>query len=160
MSDGIDPFDAAREMLQHYIEQEHGFLSWLNVSIDEMTQDSLTMTVPYDEKLLNKPPSWMDASVEDASMHGGIAATLVDTAGGLALRPSLDDPIAGGVATINLNVNYLRGASSDMTAYAEVVRAGGSVGVSQILVESETPDGQVKPVAVGMGAYRLFQGGD
>lgn len=160
MSDGIDPFDAASEMLQHYIEQEHGFLSWLNVSIDEMTHDSLTMTVPYDDKLLNKPPSWMDADAEDASMHGGIAATLVDTAGGLALRPSLDSPIEGGVATINLNVNYLRGASSDLTAHAEVVRAGRSVGVSQILVESETPEGQVRPVAAGMGAYRLFQGSD
>ena len=91
---------------------------------------------------------------------GGILATLVDTAGGLALRPSLANPIEGDVATINLNVNYLRGASSDMTAHAEVVRAGRTVGVSQVLVESETPDGEVKPVAAGMGAYRLFQGDD
>ncbi|MFC7156033.1 PaaI family thioesterase [Halomarina halobia] len=141
---------AAKQFVQRHIEEEHGYLSWLGTTVEEFTYDSVTLRVPYDDKLTNptSPPT----------MHGGIAATLIDTAGGIALRPSLDDPIAGGVATINLNVNYLRRAAGDVTARAEVIRAGGSVGVSQVGVESETPEDGVKPVAVGQGAYRLFQG--
>lgn len=139
-----------KELIRYHIEQEHGYLSWLDISVEEFTAETITMTIPYDEKLTNttSPPT----------IHGGIAATLADTAGGVALRPSLSDPVNGGVATINLNVNYLRRASGDLTARAEVVRAGNSVGVSEMYVESETSDGTVKPVAVATGAYRLFQG--
>lgn len=120
------------------------------------------MTIPYDEKLTN--------TVSPPTIHGGIAATLIDTAGGIALRTMLDDPLAGGVATINLNVNYLRRASGDLTAVAEVVRAGGSVGVSTITVVSTDPEedsdvaARQSPssdwndaVATGQGAYRLFR---
>lgn len=141
--------DDVIEMVQQFIEQNHGYLSWLGVTVDEYTFDSMTLTIPYDEKLTNptSPPT----------MHGGIAATLIDTAGGLALRPTLADPIGGGVATINLNVNYLRRAAGDLTARAEIVRAGDSVGISRVTVESETPDDGAQPVAVGQGAYRLFQ---
>ncbi len=145
-----DSYEGARELLQRFIEEEHGYLSWLGTSVEEFAEGTVTLAVPFDEKLTNptSPPT----------MHGGIAATLIDTAGGVALRPTLDDPIEGGVATINLNVNYLRRAAGDMSATAEVIRAGGSVGVSQVTVTSETPNDGVQPVAVGQGAYRLFQG--
>jgi uncharacterized protein (TIGR00369 family) len=141
--------EAAREMVEYYIEEEHGYLSWLDVSVEDFTKDSITLSLPYDEKLTN--------TTDPPTLHGGIAATLADTAGGLALRPSLADPLNGGIATINLNINYLRRASGDLTAYAEVIRAGRSVGVSEIYVDSETPDGETQMVAAGMGAYRLFQ---
>lgn len=136
-------------MVQQFIEQNHGYLSWLGVTVDEFTFDSMTLTIPFDEKLTNPttPPT----------MHGGIAATLIDTAGGIALRPHLENPIGGAIATINLNVNYLRRAAGDLTARAEVVRTGNTVGISRVTVESETPDGEIQPVAVGQGAYRLFQ---
>lgn len=141
--------DGAKEMVEYYIEEEHGYLSWLGVTVEDFTKNSITLAAPYDEKLTN--------TTEPPTIHGGIAATLADTAGGLALRPSLADPLNGGVATINLNINYLRRASGDLTAHAEVIRAGGSVGVSEIYVDSETPDGETQMVAAGMGAYRLFQ---
>jgi hypothetical protein len=40
-----------------------------------------------------------------------------------------------------------------------VVRSGSTVGVSDVLVESPTPDGESdhETVAVGQGAYRLFR---
>jgi uncharacterized protein (TIGR00369 family) len=109
-------------------------------------------------------------------VQGGVASTLVDVAGGMALRGHLDDVVEDGMATINLNVNYLEQATGDLTATAEVVRAGNTVGVSEVLLESETPDGgeasearrtpsdepgesdgRGEPVAVGTGAYRLFR---
>ncbi|AKU07840.1 PaaI family thioesterase [Haloferax sp. Atlit-6N] len=161
--DMTDDFPAeAAAIVQRHIEDEHGYLSWLNTRVDAIERGRIVMTIPYDEKLTN--------TVSPPTIHGGIAATLIDTAGGIALRTMLDDPLAGGVATINLNVNYLRRASGDLTAVAEVVRAGGSVGVSTITVVSTDPEedsdvaARQSPssdwndaVATGQGAYRLFR---
>ena len=142
--------DGAREMVEYYIEQEHGYLSWLGVTVEEFTKNAITLSVPYDEKLTN--------TTEPPTIHGGIAATLIDTAGGIAQRTMLDDPVEGGVATVNLNVNYLRRASGDLRATAEVIRSGGSIGWSRVTVESDTPDdGFTHEVATGQAAYRLFR---
>lgn len=151
MDDDGDVPDGATEVIQHFLEHEHGFMSFLNVELESFEYGEAVLSVPFDEKLTNPttPPS----------MHGGVGSTLIDTAGSLALRPFLEDPIGGSMATINLNVNYLRPATDDLVATAEVVRAGSTVGVAQVLVESETPDDGVEPVAVGQGAYRLFQDG-
>lgn len=140
--------EGAVEMVRSAIEDEHGYLSWLNTTVEAVEPGRIVLRVPFDEKLTNptSPPT----------IHGGVASTLVDTAGGLALHTTLDDPITGGVATVNLNVNYLRRATADLTATADVVRAGSTIGVSEIVVESG--DGENEPVAVGQGAYRLFRG--
>ncbi|EJN58387.1 PaaI family thioesterase [Halogranum rubrum] len=149
------PADAA-QWVQEYIEDRHDFLAWLNTSVDHIEFGRVVMSVPFDEKLTNKPPSG-DVEPSTPQMHGGVAATLIDTAGGVAQRTTFDDPFSGGVATVNLNVNYLRRASGNLTATADVVRAGGSIGVSTITVESPTPDGDTEAVATGQAAYRLFR---
>jgi uncharacterized protein (TIGR00369 family) len=116
------------------------------------------MTIPYDETLTN--------TVTPPTIHGGVAATLIDTAGGIAQRTVLDAPLSGGVATINLDVNYLRRAGGDLTATAEVVRAGGTIGWATVEVESPVPNGDLgedadahptETVAIGGAAYRLFR---
>ncbi|ELZ33964.1 hypothetical protein C474_03355 [Halogeometricum pallidum JCM 14848] len=161
-ADGL-PDDAAA-FVQRYIEQEHGYLSWLGTEVNELESGRVVMTVPYDEKLTNttNPPT----------VHGGIAATLIDTAGGIAQRTMLDVPLNGGVATVNLNVNYLRRAAGDLRATAEVVRSGGTIGVSTVTVVSQIPDRvredneaferwegttEEEAVATGQGAFRLFR---
>lgn len=144
--------ESAAEMLQEFIEDHHDFLSWIGTQVDDISRGAVTMTIPFDEKLTNptSPPT----------MQGGIAATLVDTAGGMACRATLDDPFTEDVATINLNVNYLRRAGSDITARAEVIRMGGTIGWANVTVDSETPDGERKAVAAGQCAYRLFRNRD
>ena len=153
MTDSEIP-DQTTDLLQRYID-DHGYLSWLGTRVETMDYGTLVMTIPFDEKLTNTRPGDDDST--PSRIHGGIAATLIDTTGGIALRPFLDDPMNDTVATINLNVNYLRPAGGDLTATAEVIRAGKSVGVSSVTVESEAPDGEMKPVATGQGAYRLFR---
>jgi uncharacterized protein (TIGR00369 family) len=149
----VEPHDVPEEavaMLQEYLENEHTFLSWLGFTVDEFEAGRMVGTIPFDEKLTNP--------TEPPTVQGGVASTLIDVVGGIALRPYLADPIDDDLATINLTVNYLRPAAGDLTATAEVIRAGNSVGVSSVEVESETPDGETKPVAVGQGAFRLFRG--
>lgn len=148
----------ATEFVQQYIDERHSYLSWLGTRVEQIDYGEVVMTVPFDEKLTNKPPKGRDVDAESApQIHGGVAATLIDTAGGIALRPFLDDPFGGKIATVNLNVNYLRPATDDLTATAEVIRAGSTIGVSAISVESEGPDGDTRPVATGQGAYRMFR---
>jgi uncharacterized protein (TIGR00369 family) len=153
---GDEGFPAeAAAVVQRYIEQEHGYLSWLNTRVDAIERGRVVMTIPYDEKLTN--------TVTPPTIHGGVAATLIDTAGGIAQRTVLDDPVGGGVATVNLNVNYLRRAGGDLTATAEVVRAGGTIGVSSVTVEAPVPENgesasdEREAVATGQAAYRLFR---
>ena len=150
-----DVHERHREFLQSYIDEYHEFLSWLGTTVEHVGDGKMTMSIPYDDKLTTTRPNRDDRRPD---IHGGVAATLVDNVGGLALRTKLDDPYSGGVATINLNVNYLRPATGDLRATAEVIRAGSSVGVSAVTVVSTPPDGEPVEVATGQGAYRLFRG--
>jgi uncharacterized protein (TIGR00369 family) len=145
---------AVARLFEEYIEDRHGYLSWLGTRVDAVDYGRVEMSVPFDEKLTNEEPDLGDTP----QVHGGVAATLVDTAGAVAQRTLFDEPLEGGIATVNLNVNYLRRASGDLTATAEVVRAGGTIGVSTVTVEGPTPDGDDRhPVATAQVAYRLFR---
>jgi len=142
-----------REFLQTHID-DHGFLSWLGVQVDAVEPGRVVMRVPYSDELTNPRL----AGIENGrTVHGGVAATLIDTAGGLAVRSDLDDPLASGVATIDLNVSYLRPATDDMVATAETVRVGGTVGVAEVTVESAAGGDERAEVAVGRGSYRVFR---
>jgi len=132
---------------------EHGFLSWLDISVAAIERGHVTFEMPYDEKLVN--PS----SGSDGTIHGGVAATLVDTASGFALRTTFENPAEARLTTTDLDVKYLRPARDDLTVEADVVRAGGSVGVTDVTVSSNAPDGDCKAVAVGSTSYRLFREG-
>lgn len=150
--------DGAAEALQHYFDTRHEFLSWLGVEVEELEVGRAVMSIPYQSKLTNVPWEGSEAG-ERHPIQGGVASTLIDVVGGIALRPYLDDPIADGMATINLNVNYLRPAAGDLRAEAVVIRAGRSVGVSEVTVTGEVPGDGERAVAHGTGAYRLFRGG-
>jgi uncharacterized protein (TIGR00369 family) len=139
--------------LQSYIDEHHDFLSWLGTDVDSLEEGRIVMSIPYDARLTNARPGESERRPE---INGGVAATLIDTAGGLALRTTLGDPLEDGVATINLNVNYLERATGDLTATGKVIRSGGSVGVSEVTVESAI-DGESRPVATGQASYRLFR---
>jgi uncharacterized domain 1 len=149
-SEDLPPLpDEAKTLVQQRIEEEHGYLSWLNTRVETVESGRIVLTIPFDEKLTNS---------DGQTIHGGVAATLVDTAGGLVQRTSFQNPLDGGVATVNLNVNYLLPAEGDLRATGEIVRAGGSVGVSEMRVLSNT-DEQSDPVEVvaAQGSYRLFR---
>ncbi|MFB6093702.1 MAG: PaaI family thioesterase [Halanaeroarchaeum sp.] len=149
-----DVFDAedARAFLQQFID-DHGYLSFLDLQVESLTPGEIVMRVPYDEKLANQGRG-------QGNVHGGIAASLIDTAGGLAVHATLDDPLESGVATIDLNVSYLQPARGDLVATAEVVRVGSTVGVATVDVESTLPSGEQGLVATGRGSFRIFRPDD
>lgn len=144
----LDPLPAeAVSLIERRIEEEHDYLSWLNTSVDVVERGRVVLSIPFDEKLTN---------ADGGTIHGGVAATLIDTAGGVSQRTAFEDPFTGGVATVNLNTNYLRPATGDLRAEAEVIRSGGSIGVSDMTVTSAT-NGDRSEVVVGQGSFRLFR---
>ncbi|OYR83826.1 esterase, partial [Halorubrum sp. E3] len=84
----------AVELIKRRIEEEHGYLSWLNTSIDVVERGRVVLSIPFDDKLTNS---------DGGTIHGGVAATLADTAGGIVQRTAFEDPFSGGVSTVNLN---------------------------------------------------------
>ncbi|MFW5939192.1 MAG: PaaI family thioesterase [Halolamina sp.] len=162
MAEDLPPLpEGAEGFVRYAIEEQHGYLSWLGTEVGAVERGRIELTVPFDEKLTN-PAS-------RPTIHGGVAATLVDTAGGLALRLAAEDPLAVDVATVSLNVNYLRRATGDLHATADVIRAGSTIGVSRVDVTSTVPTdsdgdrdwgveaGEEQLVATGQPSYRLFR---
>ena len=144
----MDPLpDEAKTFVQRKLEDEHGYLSWLNTSVEVIERGRVVLSIPFDDKLTN---------ADGRTIHGGVAATLIDTAGGVVQRTAFEDPLAGGVATVNLNANYLRPATGDLRAEAEIVRSGGSIGVSDMTVTAAT-NGDSSEVVTGQGSFRLFR---
>lgn len=144
-------FDAedVQAFIQSYVD-DYGFLSFLDLQVEAVDDGEMTLRIPYDEKLTNH-------GAGEGNVHGGIAATIIDTAGGLAIRTTLDEPITAGVATIDLNVSYLRPARGDLVAEADVIRVGSTVGVAEVTVTCEDDEGERVEVAVGRGSFRVFE---
>ena len=69
------------------------------------------------------------------SVHGGLLATIADSALGCAIHTTL--PAGVGYTTIELHTNFLRAitvASGEITCAAEVIHAGGRIATAQAKV--------------------------
>lgn len=142
---------AARSVIEN-----HDFLSWLDVELVEFENGYAVLEMPHNDKLTNLVEG------SKGTIHGGVTASLVDTASGFALRTTFEDPLSPALSTTDLNVTYLRPARSDLRVEASVVRAGESMGFTDVSVFGTAPDGQQKEVVTGSASYRLFrdQAGD
>ena len=124
----------------------HDHLGDLGITIEDQHEGYVRLSLPHDDALTN-PGSDV--------MQGGVVATLVDHGGGAAIRTTLADPRESAHASTELNVSFVQPADGDLTAEAEVVRAGGSMGVVE--VEVTTDDGD-RTVAVGRVSLFLDRG--
>jgi uncharacterized protein (TIGR00369 family) len=135
-----------RERLTAEIEH-HGLFSWLDLSVVKLERGRVVFEVPFDEKFAN---------LSSGTVHGGITATVIDTASGFALRTTFDSPTEAALTTTDLNTRYVRPATDDVRVEAEVVRAGKTMGVTECEVTS-VHEGERKVVATGGTSYRLFR---
>lgn len=89
-----------------------------------------------------------DLSQPSGVLHGGVTATLIDTAMAFAVRTHLEDHEF--TATIDLTVHYLRPHSSGtIICTAKVVRAGKRIFTLSADVENE----EGKLIATGLSTY-------
>jgi uncharacterized protein (TIGR00369 family) len=117
------------------------FFTLLGLQIDEVRQDFCRMRLPF------RPELRTAAEV----VHGGAIASLIDSAGVVAVWSNVD-PRATRGATIDLTVNYLAAAMGvDLTAAAQVIRRGRSVVFVDVNVTSPTGEA----IAKGLVTYKL-----
>jgi len=83
--------------------------------------------------------------------HGGVVASLLDAAMGVAVRSAY----AGGegATTVSLTVNYLEPGRGSLVATGHVRRAGGSLASA----EAEVVDASGRIVAHGVGTMRILR---
>lgn len=125
--------------VNHWFLENHDHLRELGIEIVDQAEGDVTLRLLHQDSLANPGGD---------VLQGGVVATLIDHAGGAALRTTLDDPRETGHGTTDLNVSYVRPATGDLTAEASVVRAGGSMAVVRVDVTTTTDDGDVT-AAVG-----------
>ena len=121
---------------------------WLGLEIETVEPGRVVFHVPFDEKYVN---------IASETLHGGITATVIDTASAFALRTTMDEADDASLTTTDLNVRYVRPARDDVRVAAEVVRAGRTMGVTECEVTTRH-EGEEKVVATGGTTYRLFRG--
>ena len=81
-------------------------------------------------------------------LHGGVTATLIDTAMAFAVRTRL--PLEAATATIDLTVHYLRPLTEgNATCIAKTVRAGKRI----FTVSAEVFNDEGKLIATGLSTY-------
>ena len=91
----------------------------------------------FDEELLSSPIG--------SVAHGGATYSLADTVGGAAVI-SLTEAVA---PTVDMRIDYLAPTTRDLTAIAEVLRAGESVAVAAVEVSDAD-----RQVASARGVYK------
>ena len=95
-------------------------LGWLGASLEEIALDRAVLRLPYREEITNG----------SGTVHGGVLATLADTAIAFALSTNFDGKM--GFATSDLTIHFLRRARGDVFARARIVKKGERVNVGEV----------------------------
>jgi uncharacterized protein (TIGR00369 family) len=114
-------------------------LQWLQPTLEELDLDRCVLALKYRPELTNGSPT----------IHGGVLATLADTAVAFALSTNFDGKM--GFATTDLTIHFLRRAKTDVRASARILKKGKRVNVGE--VDIIDADGQ--PVARALTTFLL-----
>src|SRR6266508_1877503 len=112
-------------------------LRWLEPTLDELELDSCVLGLRYHPELTNGP----------ATIHGGVLATLADTAVAFALSTNFDGKM--GFATADLTIHFFRRARGDVWARASTAKKGKRINVGHV----EIVDAQGSAVARALTTF-------
>lgn len=97
-------------------------LQWLRPTLEELELDHCVLGLAYRPELTNGSPT----------IHGGVLATLADTAVAFALSTNFDGKM--GFATTDFTIHFLRRATTDVQAHARIIKKGRRVNVGEVAV--------------------------
>lgn len=113
--------------------------AWLGAKVLGAHEGMARVLLPYRRHLCNSR----------GMVHGGFVSTLADLAGAMALLSKLEaDQFT---ATIEMSVNFLKPARSDLTAEAQVLKRGSRVGTAFVQVR----DAQGTLTAAALVSYSI-----
>ena len=108
-----------------------------------MSKGYAEIILPYRNELCNF----------SGTVHGGFIASIVDSAGGIALMTLSD--VEKLVSTVELKLNFFKPVQQDIRACANILHKGGTLGVGHIEVKFDSDD---TLVAVGTATYFIKSG--
>lgn len=118
------------------------FLASLGVRFDRYEPDEVTLRLPFREELTN----------DGTFFHGGVIASVIDTAGAAAAWSNHDFDKGARASTIAMSVQYVGAAKrSDLLCHARTVRRGRELTFTEITATDD--DGEV--VAHAVQTYRI-----
>jgi len=123
---------------------ETPFVSLLGIEVLEASDGHAEARLPFGDSLRSNE--------HGSVMHGGVTYALADTVGGAAVI-SLSMDVS---PTVDMRIDYLAPATSDLHATADVIRHGSSL--SMVHVDLEDEDGE--PVATAQGTYKTSGQGE
>lgn len=126
--------------------QRSPFNEWMDLGVESVEPGRSVVTVPYDERLTNP----------GGVVHGGILASLMDVTAAATLLTERENPAEPSLATTDMSIRYLRPASGELRAVGRIERAGSSLGVAAVDVESATEEDGRKKVATGSVSYKFL----
>lgn len=129
------------------IEAPYAFQKTLGFEITSWTEGNCTLELPLSEHLGNRY----------GILHGGVHASLLDTAMGFAVSYTGDPDKRQLVMTLSLNVNYL-GVASTPRIFAKGIKTGGGRSTAFASGEITDENGQVIATATGVFRYRNSTG--
>ena len=116
----------------------------LSLRMDDIGDGFAVISLPYNEHLIGDPSTGV--------IHGGAVSGLMDTAGGAAVMSHPSNP--GGTATIDLRIDYMRGATPGqrVSAKATVYHITRNVAFVRAVA---TDDDAENPVATATGSFTV-----
>ncbi|MGB7052045.1 MAG: PaaI family thioesterase [Acidimicrobiales bacterium] len=118
------------------------YLASLGIVIDRYEPDEATVRLPFRDDLTN----------DGVRYHGGVIATVLDTAGAAAAWSNHDFDRGTRASTVAMSVQYVGACqTSDLLCHARVTRRGRDL----IFTEVTATDAEGKVVAQGIQTYRI-----
>ncbi|MEL7206836.1 MAG: PaaI family thioesterase [Actinomycetota bacterium] len=118
------------------------FMGLLGITFDRYEPDDVVVRLPFDERWTN----------DGVVFHGGVIATMLDTAGAAAAWSNHDFDRGTRASTVSMSVQYLAAAqSSDLVVSAHTVRRGREL----IFTEITARDEHGADVAHALQTYRI-----
>ncbi|MHB8438612.1 MAG: PaaI family thioesterase [Acidimicrobiales bacterium] len=118
------------------------YLSWLGLSFDRYEPDDVVLRLAFRAELTN----------DGTYYHGGVIATVMDTAGAAAAWSNHDFNKGTRASTVAMSVQYVGAAKrSDLVCHGRVVRRGKELTFTEITAT----DSAGAVVAHGVQTYRI-----
>jgi uncharacterized protein (TIGR00369 family) len=114
-------------------------LHWLQPTLEELELDFCVLGLRYRPEITNG----------SATIHGGVLATLADTAVAFALSTNFDGKM--GFATADMTIHFLHRAKDDVFARARILKKGRRVNVGEV----DVVDARGVPVARALTTFLL-----
>jgi len=118
------------------------FLAGLGIVFDRYEHDDVIVRLPFRDDLTN----------DGTYYHGGVVASVIDTAGAAAAWSNHDFDKGARASTVAMSIQYVGACKrSDLVCHARTVRRGKELTFTEITAT----DAEGKVVAHGLQTYRI-----